>query len=663
MSSSTAVDNETGTDRSTPEDVTAGRPRLISILVLSAWCGLVAGLLEVSAIVLTKQLAGADHLYRMSRHFVWMIPMTNVCVFLATGLLGCCIALAWPRHGRWLCTRFLGAITLLPAVLVVFPKIYALAWLVVGLGLAVRVVPLFERHGRLFHRFAVCSFPAAGAIVAILGASLWVGDRMQSARERATTPPSPGSLNVLLIVMDTVAAGHLNLYGYDRPTSTSLIELAERGIRFDSAQATSSWTLPSHASMFTGRWPHELSVGWLTPLDRARPTLAEYLGKHGYATAGFVANADYCGTDSGLSRGFTSYQDYIFPRLSAFKKSVMVDRALDGIDAIIDVAENVFGLVQLRAFVMKGVQLVHDDRKAAAVVNREFLTWLAHREQPERPFFAFLNYFDAHSPYRLPPGRNHRFGGAPTETRQRILIDHWYEIDKSNLMAPDLAFARNAYDDCIADLDEQIGKLIDELRQSGTLDRTWLIIAADHGESFGEHASVFSHGTSLYQTEVHVPLLVIPPGARSTKTVVKESVSLRDLAATIVDVLGLGAGSPFPGDSLRRFWDARPTQAPAERAAPTFALSELVPDPNAQVNRQASHSPRSKWPLASLHEGDWSYIRREGTVREELFHLREDANEQRNLAEDPATLPTLARMRSALGRLTAGPLLPSRFNP
>ena len=90
--------------------------------------------------------------------------------------------------------------------------------------------------------------------------------------------PSPGSPNVLLIVLDTVAADHLSLYGYERPTSPTMVELAERGIRFDRVQATSSWTLPSHASMFTGRWPHELSAGWLTPLDRTYPTLAEFLG-------------------------------------------------------------------------------------------------------------------------------------------------------------------------------------------------------------------------------------------------------------------------------------------------------------------------------------------------------------------------------------------------
>ena len=195
------------------------------------------------------------------------------------------------------------------------------------------------------------------------------------------------------------------------------------------------------------------------------------------------------------------------------------------------------------------------DRKPAAIVNRELLDWLSRRAQPERPFFAFLNYYDAHIPYELPPGSYHRFGGTPTDTRQRTLIEHWWDLDKTALSPQDLAFAVSAYDDCIADLDEQIGKLVDKLRERGILERTWLIITSDHGESFGEHAGVFCHGTSLYQTELHVPLLIIPPGGAATKQVVKEAVSLRDLAATIVDVTGQAAGSPFPGRSLARFWN------------------------------------------------------------------------------------------------------------
>ena len=90
-------------------------------------------------------------------------------------------------------------------------------------------------------------------------------------REASQPLPPAGSPNVLLIVLDTVAAGHLGLYGYTRPTSPTIDELAAQGVRFDRARATSSWTLPSHAGMFTGRWPHELYAGFLTPLDRTFP--------------------------------------------------------------------------------------------------------------------------------------------------------------------------------------------------------------------------------------------------------------------------------------------------------------------------------------------------------------------------------------------------------
>ena len=198
------------------------------------------------------------------------------------------------------------------------------------------------------------------------------------------------------------------------------------------------------------------------------------------------------------------------------------------------------------------VRFLDADRKEAAVVNRELLDWLSQRKQPGHPFFAFLNYNDAHYPYELPPGRPHRFGAEPTEKDQRFLIGKWGELDKTAVSPTGVAFATANYDDCIADLDEQLGKLVDVLDQRGLLEHTWLIITADHGESFGEHPGVFCHGGSLYDTEVHVPLLFIPPGG-TEKQIVKETVSLRDMAATIVDVAGLAAEAPFPGVSLVPF--------------------------------------------------------------------------------------------------------------
>ena len=151
------------------------------------------------------------------------------------------------------------------------------------------------------------------------------------------------------------------------------------------------------------------------------------------------------------------------------------------------------------------------ESQTGAAVNHEFLDWLSRRRQPERPFFAFLNYYDAHYPYKLPEGSIHRFGASPRTEREIDLIEYWRTVDKRRLSVRETAFVRDSYDDCIADLDEQLGRLIDELERRDVLDQTWLIITSDHGESFGEHPGVFGHGTSLYQTQLHVPLVIVPP--------------------------------------------------------------------------------------------------------------------------------------------------------
>ncbi len=190
-----------------------------------------------------------------------------------------------------------------------------------------------------------------------------------------------------------------------------------------------------------------------------------------------------------------------------------------------------------------------------------------------------------------------------------------------------------------------------------------MIIASDHGESFGEHAGIYCHGTSLYQTELHVPLLIVPPAGGPTPRVVNEPVSLRDLAATVVDIAGMKAPFPFPGRSLSRFWkvSSESAPAPAEPAASDQALAEVVPNDPRDPDPARLLKPR--WPLAALTEGDWTYIRREGDVREELFDWRKDAQEQHNLASEPTLRSVLDRMRGALSRLTAGPLTPQRFSP
>jgi arylsulfatase A-like enzyme len=638
--------------------------RLHTLVALSACCGLLSGLLEVGAIVVRKHTVDINQLYGMSREFVWLIPMTNLCIFVVAGVVCSLTVLIWPARGRWLGLRLLCALAILPPLLAAFPQIYAIAWLIVAVGLAARLVPVIERRGVDFGPSVLGGLCLLIGLVISLAGFLWSSDRIREWREHNQPLPPPNSPNLMLVVLDTVAANHLHLHGYERATSPTLDELARRGISFDRAQTAATWTLPSHASMFTGRWPHEFSANWLTPLDRAHPTLAEFLGFRGYATAGFVANTLYCAADSGLSRGFTTYRDYIFPRLTVFKSAALVHRFLAGLQVIEQFLEDRLDFDLLQPVVQRLWWQVNADRKDAAVVNREFLDWLSRRSQPERPFLAFLNYYDAHYPYQLPELSIRRFGAAPRDRRESDLIQDWWPRDKRGLSASEIGFVRDAYDDCIAHLDEQLGRLVDELDRLAVRDRTWVIIASDHGESFGEHLGVFCHGTSLYQTELHVPLVILPPMGKPAGLIVKDTVSLRDLAATIVDIAAKGIDSPFPGESLARFWDnvMDSSSRPAEVAPAGRALAEVVPnDPLAHPDRSSWREVH--WPLAALTEPDWSYIRREGDSHEELFHLGDDPKETRNLAAGDTVQPQLARMRKELRQLTAGPLTPERFHP
>jgi hypothetical protein len=192
-----------------------------------------------------------------------------------------------------------------------------------------------------------------------------------------------------------------------------------------------------------------------------------------------------------------------------------------------------------------------------------------------------------------------------------------------------------------------VGELIDDLQRRGVLDRTLVIVTADHGEGLGEHG-LSDHGESLYRTEIRVPLVIVLPADRGRSPVaVEQFVSLRDLPATIVDLIGLGEGSPFPGRSLARFWADPPAAAPPAEAE--LVLSELASPNPADPNR--GRSPAYRGPLVALAEGDFVYIRNEGDGGEELFNQRTDPHEFVNLAGAEAMHPVLRRFRDHLQRV------------
>ncbi len=349
--------------------------------------------------------------------------------------------------------------------------------------------------------------------------------------------------------MDTVRADATSLNGSTRDTTPNLAALARRGALFEQAISTAPWTLPSHASMFTGRWPWELLVGPDRALDARYPTLAGYLDRHGYATAGFVANTVFCTREYGLSRGFGHYEDFVLTPLEALRGTALGWLVCRRLTPVVDRLREATGRdpghpLEVRTY-----------RKDAAEINRAALNWI--ETDDDRPFFVFLNYLDAHDPYLVPRGAEHPFSGHPATLAERRALRDWIGEEPRARAPSEMQLARDAYDDCLAYLDGEIGRLVDELGRRGRLENTVIVVTADHGEHFGEHARdglpLVGHRLSVYQPEIHVPLLIVAPNRIPSRMVVPDVVSLRDLPATIVDLVGLGRGRalprPFPRSS------------------------------------------------------------------------------------------------------------------
>ncbi len=256
-------------------------------------------------------------------------------------------------------------------------------------------------------------------------------------------------------------------------------------------------------------------------------------------------------------------------------------------------------------------------------------------------------------PYQAPPGARYRFGRPPvTDADFLFLTTDWSRVDKTKLSRSARAMAMDAYDSCIASIDARLGELFGELQRRGVLDRTIVIVTADHGEGFGEH-DLFDHGESLYRPEIRVPLLIsVPPGLSSGR-VVDRVVSLREIPATIAALVGLEREAPFPGRSLDRFWRTPPSSRRGDGDGEDPVLSELTaPNPS---DPSHGRSPAWRGPLISLAEGDNVYIRNEGDGKEQLFNEREDPLELSDRAREEQARAIVQRFRELSRRLFGQP--------
>ena len=427
-----------------------------SLMLLSIWFGLVTGLLELGLVYARNHVVGWSTLsaLQISRHFPWMIPLANLVLFLGWGLVVVLLGRVWRRIGGQP-SVFLLSFPACLAPLLVFPGLYRIAYIALAAGFAAWVARWISAVPGRFCRLVTTSLPVLVMATCLFagwkGGQIALGERWANS---ASPQPERRGMNVLFLVMDTVCADRLSLHAYKRQTTPNLERIAERGIRFDQARATAPWTLPSHASMFTGLWPHQTGVSENRPLDATCPTLAEFLASRGYLTAGFVANTYFCNSWFGLGRGFSHYEDFYDEDLVVSVSETLRSSAL---------GRSVVSLARLPLGGGRG-------RKTAAQINRDFLDWLSEKEDG-RPFFAFLNYFDAHTPYIVPEGCDRHFGRRAETPAELALLQDWENRAKQNVPESEATLVSDAYDDCIGYLDSQIGKLMDELESRGLLEQ------------------------------------------------------------------------------------------------------------------------------------------------------------------------------------------------
>lgn len=431
-------------------------------------------------------------------------------------------------------------------------------------------------------------------------------ERSMEARPPAASTSLP---NVVIIVLDTARPDHMSLYGYPRPTTPNLDALGRAGVVFEQAYSTSSWTLPSHASLFTGLYPTEHgATGEHFWLDDRFPTLAERMRSLGYRTWAASGNA-MVGSISNLDRGFERF-------LESWRSSVWTMLSLP------------------RAVARALGQEPDEGAREATTRVRE---WLTEDGAGGGPYFLFVNLIEAHAPYAPPEPYRSRMLEGRSEPTVDIYGNRFldYMLGLTEVGPGELEGIRRLYDGELAYVDSRVQEIVEAIKATGTWDRTLLVVTADHGENLGEHR-LMDHQLCVYETLTRIPLLVVGPGFRGGKRV-DGRVQLHDVFATVLAASGIAAS---PGRDV----DSRDLRA--------IAAGE---QPGREIVVSEYHRPvavlkmlQKKLELAGRSDGTTALSRFDRTLRAivrgnwKLIHGSDDRNELFDLAADPGELADLA---------------------
>jgi len=305
--------------------------------------------------------------------------------------------------------------------------------------------------------------------------------------------------NIVVLLIDTLRADHVGFNGYHRRRiSPNLDKLASQGTVFEHTISTAPWTEPATASLLTGMLPGQLGLG-LSPdivFSRDSRTLGEYLRSESYVTAGFSANP-MISSALGFDKGFDLFNERCFK---------------------------------------------YFDWRSAECLTEEATKWL--NKKSDSPFFLYLHYMDPHAPYNAPQPFHDMYSLGYKGKNEKIgmgeIIPYVMRAKRNqeiNLPQRDVQYLIDQYDAEIAYVDNEIGRLVKNLKQLGLFGNTVIVITSDHGEEFLEHG-ILGHLLNLHQTLLHVPLVLLGPGIPQSK-IIKDPISLADVLPALLDMLNI----------------------------------------------------------------------------------------------------------------------------
>ena len=427
---------------------------------------------------------------------------------------------------------------------------------------------------------------AALAVVVALAIPLFTGGERAQATKGSLTAQGvvkPNGGNVLFIVVDTLRADHLPAYGYDQGKTPHLDAFAKDAVRFAEAFSNASWTRPSFASMFTGRYASSHGVmSKESALADAAVTIAESFKKGGYATGGVVTNFNVAPFFN-FQQGFDEYvyitPDFLFGASDTAAKL-----------SLVQIVRRVDETVRGKLNRVKPGSTYHD----AAAVNGEIEAFLARTQRA--PWFLFAGYMDPHDPYFEHPYNGFGYSRA---AHVKPLPE---EADR----------LRTLYDGEITFWDEHFGKLLASLKSKGLYDDLTIVVTADHGEEFMDHGG-FWHGTTLYDEQIHVPLFVKLPKGERAGTSVSHWVESVDIMPTLLARQNITVPEAVQGVDLFRGKE----QAFAEESHEGNVLKAL---------RLSRNGAELKVVVANKGNP-------RGLAERELYRVDTDVREQTNLAD------------------------------